>query len=150
MRVVVLFFVRCSPQTNQDQSRCQSFIHCNKLNCWLVDVPTVKINSKSSAIHLVDYNLITYPIPWRIRGSMPYIVCHLPSIYPSHVSVYTIHTDPMGIVKMLIVITTPWFRATSGYPSSWLTQNPRKNHATSARESRRLAGLNRAQLNPDP
>ena len=27
---------------------------------------------------------------------MPYMDPHLPSIYPSHVRIYTIHTDPMG------------------------------------------------------
>ena len=42
-----------------------------------------------------------YPMtdPWQYAILM---VCHLPSTYPSHVSIYiyTIHTDPMGILNM--------------------------------------------------
>ena len=49
------------------------------------------------------YYYCAYPI-----GSvcMPYMVCHLPSMsmYPSHDSIYTIHTDPMGILLKHISI----------------------------------------------
>ena len=36
------------------------------------------------------------------------MVCHLPSIYPSHVGIYTIHTDPMGKVLLLRQSVTSW------------------------------------------
>ena len=55
-----------------------------------------------------DYSRLPGLPRWRPRRSRPCLpmtdpwqyailmVCHLPSIYPSHVSIYTIHTDPMG------------------------------------------------------
>ena len=39
---------------------------------------------------------------------MPYMVSHLPSIYPSFVSIYGIHTDPMGNEYGWIVMGLSW------------------------------------------
>ena len=37
-----------------------------------------------------------HPIPWRIHGAAIYGAPWIPSIYPSHVSIYTSTMDPMG------------------------------------------------------
>ena len=41
---------------------------------------------------------------------MPYMVCHLPSIYPGHVSIYSIHTDPSWVFEKAIKKIVPSHR----------------------------------------
>ena len=46
------------------------------------------------------YISMIYP---RGSGNVCYIWQHLPSIYPSFVRIYTIHTDPMGMVSLVFL-----------------------------------------------
>ena len=74
------------------------------INCrvrWSSEHGWCPIECRTSGKHTLGCNKsMTYvnQYPWRIHGAAIYMmVTWIPSIYPSHVSIYTSTMDPMGI-----------------------------------------------------